>query len=433
LTDAPAEVWPVAIVGAGAAGLLAAIFAARGGVEPLLLETRPTPGAKIRVSGGGRCNLLPSRLGLDDFSTEGSRRALRNVLFSWPLDEVRAFFERDHGIALEVEASGKIFPRSDDAREVVAALLRESARVGVTLRGGFRVVGLRHAEGGAFVLDAADGRSIRARRVVLATGGLSLPKTGSDGGGYALARSLGHGLAPTFPALVPLLSSDPRWTALAGVSCRARLRAVRDAGDAERILEERAGDLLFTHRGFSGPLVLDMSHHVTRPGSDSGTRLVLGFAAEAGDGGLSSWDERLRLGRGTVGGVLRRALPRRLADEIASLAAVSPEQALAELTRPDRQSLTKCLDALPLPVAGSEGYRTAEVTGGGIPLSEVSLRTLESRIAPGLYLAGEMLDAFGRIGGYNFLWAWVTGRKVGLALAEACAADQGASKPLPGT
>jgi hypothetical protein len=411
-------------VGAGAAGLTAAIFAARAGARVLLLETRPAPGAKIRASGGGRCNVLPSAMTLDDFHTSGSRTALRNILFSWPLDDVRAFFEHDLGVPLKLESTGKLFPADDDPRRVVAALLDACRAAGVTLYGDFRVTKVKRLEapgagaGGAgvaakvaarFALLAATGARVTCDRLVLATGGLSLPKTGSDGHGFALARTWGHALAPPYPALVPLLGDDPRWRALAGVSLPARVRAVRDG---RVLVEERTGSFLFTHRGFSGPVVLDMSRHLTGPAGEA-TRLRVRW----GEDEAPDWDDRLRRGGARpLAGLLAERLPRRLAELLIEETGLQPAVRGADLTRESRRALVAALADFPLPVVGNEGYRTAEVTGGGVPLAEVSPRTLESRIVPGLHFAGEILDGTGRIGGFNFLWAWVTGRKAGLAV-----------------
>ncbi len=408
------------MVGAGAAGLSAAIFAGRAGARVLLCETRPRPGAKIRISGGGRCNLLPSRIEPGDFHTEGSAHALRKLLLSWPLCEVRAFFEADLGIALKVEPTGKVFPVSDDPREVVAALLAQAERAGTTLAAGQRVVALDRLPSGTdeaarFELATETGERIRARCVLLATGGLSLPKTGSDGGGLALAAHLGHRPRPDYPALVPLLAADPRWTELAGVALRARLRVMV----AGRVMEEREGDLLFTHRGFSGPVVLDLSWRLTA-GFAGGATLAAHWIGRS----APVWGPWLRRGgRGTVGAVLREELPRRLCALLLELAGADADRRLSELAREERRALLAVLDACPLKLAGSEGYRTAEVTGGGVPLEELSTRTLESRLVPGLYLAGEMIDVTGRIGGYNFLWAWVSGRHAGRAAARALAAQ----------
>ncbi len=424
-----APVWPLVVVGAGAAGLSAAIFAARAGARVLLFETRPRPGAKIRVSGGGRCNVLPSRVEPGDFHTQGSAHALRNVLASWPLSEVRVFFERELGIALKVEPTGKVVPVSEDPREVVAALLSLAERSGATLVAGQRIVALERlpspaGDGARFELESEGGERQRARCVLLATGGLSLPKTGSDGAGLAMAARLGHRPRPDYPALVPLLAADLRWTQLAGLSSRARLR-VHSGG---RAVEEREGDLLFTHRGFSGPVVLDLSWRLAS-GLDPQATLSARWLGR----NTPEWDPWLRQGgRAAVGAALRAELPRRLCALLLELSGVDPERRLSELSRQERRALLEALDTCPLGVSGNEGYRTAEVTGGGIPLEELHTRTLESRLVPGLYLAGEMIDVTGRIGGYNFLWAWVSGRHAGLAAARALdAAAPGAEFGAP--
>jgi hypothetical protein len=405
--------WPVVIVGAGAAGLMAAIWVGRAGSRALVLESRAKPGAKIRVSGGGRCNVLPSAVELDDFHTAGSRNALKNVLASWPLRDVRAFFEGELGIAMKVEPTGKVFPRSDDPKEILHALLRELERAGATLIGGARVLELTtltgDADGARFELELSSGERMRARSVVVATGGLSLPKTGSDGWGYTAAHKLGHVVLRRYPALVPLRSSQPKWAELAGVALVASVVAQR--GDTR--LAVRTGDFLFTHKGFSGPVVLDQSHWFTAPGG-IGVEL---YAAWLGRD-ANAWDALLQQGgTSSVQAFLRDALPRRLATLLLELAPVHPERRLAELPREERLRLSRMLGACPLSIAGDEGYAVAEVTGGGLALDEVATKTLASRRVPGLYFCGEVLDVTGRIGGYNFLWAWVSGRKAGQAAA----------------
>lgn len=410
--------WPVVVVGAGAAGLLAALFAARAGARVLLLETRPKPGAKIRVSGGGRCNVLPSAMSLDDYSTSGSRHTLRNILLSWPLADVRRFFEGELGIPLKTEATGKVFPVSEEPLDVVDALLGACARAGVTLTGAFRVAQIirTHGVSGAcFEVEASDGRRVRAQRLVLATGGLSLPKTGSDGAGLRLAQMLGVATLPTYPALVPLATREARWTALAGVSVRAQLRAVR----GDRVVDDSERELLFTHRGFSGPVVLDMSRHVTAPDA-GGLRLLVRW----GGAREQTWEEALRpSSKRLVSTVLSERLPERLADALLAEAEVKRERREHELQRAERQRLLSMLDAFVLPVDGSEGYAKAEVTAGGIALSEIRSRTLECRAAPGLFACGEILDVVGRIGGFNFLWAWTSGRRAGEAAATSLCAE----------
>jgi predicted Rossmann fold flavoprotein len=406
--------WPIVIVGAGAAGLLAGIFAGRAGRPALLLESRPRPGAKIRVSGGGRCNVLPSEMELDDFHTEGSRNALKNVLASWPLRECRAFFEQELGVRLVVEPTGKVFPASSDAKEVLHALFAELERAGGTIAGGARVEALTLAadagDGARFELRLAGGRTLRARSVIVATGGLSLPKTGSDGFGYKLAHDLGHNVLRRYPALVPLLTTERRWNELAGVSLVAKLSAMH----GDRLLGARTGDFLFTHEGFSGPVVLDQSRYFTGPDSE-GVHFTAGWLGL----GREAWDERLRAGGSrSVMLLLREHLPRRLAGVLVHFAAVDPERKLSELTREERKRLVHLLGECPLSVSGHAGYAVAEVTGGGLALDEVRAKTLESRRVPGLYFCGEVLDVTGRIGGFNFLWAWVSGRKAGTAAAS---------------
>jgi len=396
----------VAVAGGGAAGLCAAIFAGRAGARTCVLESKPRPGAKILISGGGRCNVLPSELELDDFATSGSRGALSKLLRSWPLADVRAFFERDLGVELVREDTGKLFPRSHKARDVLDALLAATEAAGVELCTGFRLRDLRSTSDvePAFELTSEGGDVVRASRVVLATGGLSVPKTGSDGFGLTLAEALGHRIVPTYPALVPLLVAPGPWQRLAGVSLVATITARR----GDKPLERRTGDLLFTHRGFSGPLALDMSRHVTAPGSDD-VHLFARF-------GEVDWETVLaHRPQGEVGPSVRQHLPRRLAELLMGATGIEPSTRLSEFRRDDRKRLVRALADCPLPISGDEGYKKAEVTAGGVALSEVKTRTLESRRVPGLYLCGEMLDVVGRIGGFNFLWAWVSARRAGLA------------------
>ena len=390
--------------------MMTAIHAARTGVPVLALESARKPGAKIKVSGGGRCNVLPSAVAEGDFHTEGSTKAVRKVLRSWPLEDVTAFFADDLGIPLKVEDTGKVFPVSDRSGDVVSALLRAVDRAAATLVTAATVADVVRGVDG-FTITMVDGSAVEADRVVLTTGGLSLPKTGSDGAGYRWARALGHTVLPRYPALVPLLTDTGSWDRLAGLAVPARLTA-----RAPKVVWEGEGDLLVTHKGFSGPVVLDASHRVAAPWG-SGTTLT---AAWTPDGVTTDWDAHLQQGGPRpVAAVLRDTLPRRLADHLCGLADVDPSTTLGALRREDRKRLVTLLEACPLHVTGTEGYRTAEVTGGGVPLAELSTTTLESRVVPGLHLAGEIIDVTGRLGGYNFLWAWVTGRLAGVAAAEA--------------
>ena len=393
----------VLVVGAGAAGVVAAIFARRAGATVRLLESTDDPGQKILISGGGRCNVLPSRFEPERFVSE-EPRTMRRMLKAWRLEALREFFERDLGVALALEeSSGKLFPVSNRARDVRDALLAEAARGGVEILRGARVVDVT---GPLLRASTADGAEFRARSLVLATGGLSVPRTGSDGTGLAVARGLGHRIVEPYPALTPLKSASAEHRGLAGVSLPVVLRA----GDPPR--ERAAGGFLFTHGGYSGPAILDVSHHVVR---DPGLPLHATWGAIP----AQEWKKRLKpAGAETLGSVLSRAVPSRLADLVADEIGIDRSTRVAQLRREDRVRLIGALTDFRLPVSGHEGFAKAEVTGGGVALGEVDPVTLESRRVPGLYLCGEILDAFGPIGGHNFLWAFVTGRTAGLSAAR---------------
>jgi predicted Rossmann fold flavoprotein len=396
----------IAVIGAGAAGSMAAIFAAGPGRQVLLLESTRDGGRKILISGGGRCNVLPARLDESRFVTASSSAALRKMIRAWPLPEQIAFFETELGIPLaEEEETAKLFPRSNRAREVRDGLLAMAARRGAELMTGTRVTAVT-AEGPGWRVEREAGPALMVDRVIVATGGLSVPATGSDGAGLRILAALGHTVHSTYPALTPLLASPAPFGDLAGVSFRARLTA--------RSPEERAsstGGFLFTHRGYSGPAVLDVSHVAVR---SRAARVSIQWSALGPD----EWEAALRpAGNRTVGGVLRTELPDRLAALLLQREGIDPATPLAQLRREDRRRLIALLVDAELPWTGDEGYKKAEVTGGGVALSEVDSRTMESRRHRGLFLCGEVLDAFGPIGGYNFLWAWATGRAAGLGAA----------------
>lgn len=400
----------VAVVGAGAAGLLAAAFAGGAGRRVVLLERTRDGGRKILISGGGRCNILPSEVEPEWFVTDSSPHSLRNILRTWPLAAQRRFFETELGVPLALEAeSGKLFPVSNRARDVRDRLLEHARTRGAEVRFGAIVAGLEPTTGG-WRVTFEHGPPLHATAVVIATGGLSVPNTGSDGTGLRLLEALGHVVQPTYPALTPLVTDVSRWTSLSGVSLDAHLSAPPETPRYSR----RQG-LLFTHRGFSGPAVLNISHVYTRPRSGRRPPIV----AQWGAHGREEWEGEISAGgRAHLATILRRHLPERLALALLEEAGVPADRPMAQLRRDEREALLTVLTALPLPVTGDEGYRKAEVTGGGVALSEIDPVTMESRRTPGLFLCGEVLDAFGPIGGFNFLWAWATGRAAGLGAAR---------------
>ncbi len=404
----------VVIIGAGAAGTMAAIFAARAGAHAVLLERTKDGGRKILISGGGRCNVLPSKLDERRFVTDSSPNTLRKIVRSWPLADQIRFFEDEVGIRLEEEAeSAKLFPASHKARDVRDGLLALARRSGVEVRMESLVTALE-PDGAEWVIGLAGAEALRADAVIVATGGLSVPNTGSDGAGLSMLRTMGHTMHPTYAALTPVTSPPSAFSDLSGVSLRVSLTATSPDRQATA-----SGGFLFTHQGYSGPSVLNVSHVTVRARADAGATGAAAIQVQWTGHDEPAWNALLQ-GGGTrqVSSVVRHELPDRLADVLMSQAQVEPSRKLAELTRDERRRLVDVLVRGALPWNGDEGYKKAEVTGGGVALSEIDPRTMASRRAPGLYLCGEVLDAFGPIGGYNFYGAGATGRAAGTAAAH---------------
>jgi len=412
------EAVDLAIVGAGAAGLMAAIQAGRSapGKRILLLDGARSLGAKILVAGGGRCNVTHYEVSADDFAGS-SRNSIAKVLRELPVPATGDFF-RGLGVELKREPTGKLFPATDQARTVLEALLRATREAGVKLLYPRRVTAIRRA-GAGFVL-AGEWGEVTARRVILAAGGQALPKSGSDGSGYALARALGNTTTATiFPALVPLIVPDDHWLrTVQGIAVPARIE-VR-AGTGKRLAAFR-GDLLCTHFGLSGPVVLDASrHYLAARQTDRQARFVVAFLPDATAEGLTG--ELANLARRSLGRWLAEKLPDRLADALLASAGLDPAANALRLKKEERQALLRALLEHEIPITGDRGFVHAEATAGGIPLDQVRLETMESRLCPGLHLCGELLDVDGRIGGFNFQWAWASGTVAGRGAAAALGA-----------
>jgi predicted Rossmann fold flavoprotein len=406
----------VAVVGVGAAGLFAATWAGRAqataGRAPAVvgIDGARKLGAKILVSGGGRCNVTHWRVDERDFAGSTSP-AIRKVLGRFPVEQTIAFFARS-GVAFYREAdTGKLFPESDSARSILDALLREAGAAGVALVHPAKVTHIER-ENGHFRLDTTAG-TVSARSVILATGGKSLPKSGSDGSGFALATMLGHSItAPVVPALVPLvLPADHFIRALTGLALPCRFTLLSAKG---KPVATSLGSTLCTHTGLSGPATLDISRHwlVSRL-TEPAARLLLDWLPEISETDI----EQMLLACGAKGAlsVLRKHLTERLAQHLCAAAAAPPT---GDLPREARRRLVTAVKGMELPVVGDRGFTIAEATAGGVPLSEVRLDTMESRICPGLHFAGEVLDVDGRIGGFNFQWAWASAFVAGSAAAR---------------
>jgi predicted Rossmann fold flavoprotein len=419
--------YDIAIVGAGAAGLAAGIFAAetaRARGRPLhivLLDSAKKIGAKILISGGGRCNVTHDTICPEDFN--GAKHAVRNILAAFDEHATVRWFE-SLGVALKREETGKLFPTSDKARTVLDALLRRSVELNVTILTQQRVSAVTpiqpdevpSGQERAFRLKHDQG-ILQAHSVIMATGGRSLPRTGSDGSGWEIVRRLGHTVTETVPALVPLVLQEQMFHGeLSGVAVPVELSTFADG----KLVDRRSGNLLWTHFGISGPVVLDASRHWSlahakgRP-----VEIRCNFLPDQNFAQVEKWllEVAATRPRLSVGKVLAEHLPDRLAVALPRAAAIDPTIPLSQLPRPHRRVLLHTLTALALPIACDRGWNYAEVTAGGVPLDEVDYRTMASRKTPGLYLTGEMLDCDGRIGGFNFQWAWATGYLAGRAAA----------------
>lgn len=396
--------YDVAVIGGGPAGMTAAYHAARGGGRVILIDRMRPPGQKIPLSGGGRCNILPmGPVDPRDYITDSSPNSLKKILLSWPLAEVRTFLSGQMGLKLiDKRKTGKVFPLSGGGEEVRNHMLAVVRQRGVEVKTGNAVVDIEPAQRRCVVLENSE--SIVAERVILATGGMSYPQTGSDGRGFEIARRLGHSVVDPYPALVSLRGGPPAHHKLAGLSIPVTL----SAGTGKSRLRVH-GDFLFTHRGYSGPAVLNIAHVAARSADlDRSSTIEVAWSERTAD----EWKEILSPGGKTVRGVLKETLPDRLVDMLLAELSLSGAR-LSTLARGERKKLIIALTRYPLPWRRAGGWNEAEVTGGGVMLSEVDPRTLRSRIVPQLHFCGEILDAFGPIGGTNFLWAFVTGRLAG--------------------
>lgn len=406
-----------AIIGAGAAGLATAIFTRR--LNPArsvrLFDGAKKPGAKILMSGGSRCNVTNASVTHADF-WGGKSSLIGRVLRAFPVSETIAFF-RQIGVPMHEEAGGKFFPDSNHARDVLEALLRDLDASGAELRAGHRVLDVVRA-GASFRIATSRGE-FEADTVVLATGGRSIPRTGSDGAGFEIARRLGHTLTPLTPGLTPLLLSkgDELHNELSGVSQDVELALWVDRSIAHRI----RGAMLWTHFGISGPAALDMSRHWLRATIEArAVRLTANFCPSWDFESLDRWWTRRAEERpkSTIRSVLAAFVPASVAAALLRQLHIDATLTLAYLSRVERRRLTLALVAWPLPVVDSRGYRYAEVTAGGVPLTEIDVATMESRVCPGLYFVGEILDVDGRVGGFNFQWAWSSAYVAATAIAE---------------
>jgi predicted flavoprotein YhiN len=426
--------WDVVVVGAGAAGLVAAFAAAERGLHTLLLEKNKRPGVKILMSGGTRCNITQATDNRGIVAAYGpAGNFLHSPLAALSVQDTIAMFEAE-GVRTKVEETGKVFPVSNKASHVLAGLMARFERSGAVLSLEEPLLELERADEGLRLLTPH--RALHAATVILTTGGQSYPGSGTTGDGYRMAAEFGHTIVPPRPALVPLTTTAPWVLDLRGVTLPdVTVRIVGESGTAlpsrqgratataresrptSRIVEEdrplasRRSSLLFAHFGLTGPAALDVSRVVSGHPRPASLAADIDLVPDRGEQQLNDWlrDESTSSGKKQLAAVVGQLLPRRLAEILLQLAAVAPDRRAAELSKDERTRLVQTIKHLTVPLSGTLGFKKAEVTAGGISLDEVDSRTMQSKLVRQLFFAGEILDLDGPIGGYNFQAAWSTG------------------------
>ena len=415
----------VVIVGGGAAGLMAAISAAENGADVLVLEKMPAPGRKILITGKGRCNFT-NRCEITDFP----KFFPNNGAFLY--SALRAFDNQDlidflaaHGVPSKVERGGRLFPVSDKAVDVVDALVKTARQAGVRIQTSRPVQSIRVADGRVSGVVAGL-ETAPADAVILATGGLSYPGTGSTGDGYRLAKELGHSVTPLAPALVPLEVAESWIGELQGLSLKNVSALVRING---RKVDSDFGELMFTHFGLSGPIILSLSQAASRALKQTPRPEIVVSVNLKPALTPETLDKRLQrdftaFARKQFKNSLGDLLPAKLIPVIIRLSGIAPEKPVHQISRDERRQLVELLQNLCFTIRGTRPVAEAVVTAGGVAVKEIQPKTMESRLVGGLYFAGEILDVDGYTGGFNLQAAFSTGCVAGRAAALADAGEQ---------
>ncbi len=402
--------WDAIIIGAGAAGLMTAIAAAERGRRVLVLEKNRKPGVKILMSGGTRCNIThdcDNRAIVQAFGPNGP--FLHSALAKFGVREVIQFFNGE-GVATKVEDTGKIFPISNKAIDVLDALVKRLHRAGAILALEEPVSDLRKIDGGFEIVTSK--RTLTVPQIVLTTGGQSYPGCGTRGDGYAFVTRMGHTMISPKPALVPVTVKADWVGTLRGITLDdVNLKVIEN----NKTLSARRSGFLFAHFGLTGPAPLDVSKAISRHSQPQSLQLEVDFLPKMTEPDFDQYlqKESLASGKKQLAGVLSELLPRRLCDTLLEQNLQPLDRRAAGLGKADRLKMVQWVKRLRLPVLGTLGFEKAEVTAGGVDPKEVDSRNMQSKIVPGLFLAGEILDLDGPIGGYNFQAAWSTGHLAG--------------------
>lgn len=403
-------------IGGGPAGIFAALTAAEKGGRCVILEHNKQLGRKLRITGKGRCNLT-NNCDRDTLlaNIPANGKFLYSALSRCTPQDVMAYFE-GLGVPLKTERGNRVFPVSDRAEDIVQALQKAVRMAGIPVIHG-DAAQLLLENGRCIGVRTADGREFRAGTTLLATGGLSYPKTGSDGSGYSLAKAAGHTIVPPMPSLIPLVTKETWCRDAMGLSLRnVTLRLYRGG----KCVFEELGEMLFTHFGVSGPLVLSASA-LMRKGSPEDYRLEIDLKP-----GLTPEQLDKRIQRDLaenqnrdMGNILRALLPAKLILPILQLSHIAPDTKANALTKTQRLALRDCIKAVSLHVKAFRPIEEAIITRGGVSVKEVDAKTMASKRCEGLYFAGEILDLDGYTGGFNLQIAFSTAHSAGIAMAEA--------------
>lgn len=399
------------VIGAGAAGLMASGTAAEAGRRVAIVEWMERPGRKLRITGKGRCNVT------NDCDSEtllqnirSNPRFLYSAFAQFTTADTKAFFE-GRGVPLKTERGNRVFPVSDRATDIVDCLTAFAD--GATYIKG-KAAALLIEEGQLRGIKLEDGRKIFAPKVLIATGGLSYPQTGSTGDGYQLAKQAGHTIVPPRPSLIPLIIKEGYCKEMQGLSLKNVTLTVREKGRG-KVLFSELGEMLFTHYGVTGPLVLSASSHMEVDGAyDLTIDCKPGLTPQKLETRLLRDFEKYS--NKDFGNALGELLPHKMIPVAIRLSGIDPATKVNQITKEMRKSLCQVIKALPLTFAGFRPIAEAIITMGGVKVGEVSPKTMESKRLPGLYFAGEVLDVDGYTGGFNLQIAFATGRLAGFAL-----------------